>query len=65
MHNSNVADALILCANETFNYAAITETIPVVKFKNRKVNKTLLSVKKYISKIPYTCIHYNIKHYKF
>lgn len=34
LHNSNVADALILCANETHNFSKLIESIPcVLKFK--------------------------------
>lgn len=29
IHNSNVADALILCANETYNFSDITENLPL------------------------------------
>ncbi|KAF5282505.1 hypothetical protein FQR65_LT14275 [Abscondita terminalis] len=35
LHNNNVADALILCANETYNFTSITERIPSAsKFKS-------------------------------
>lgn len=37
IHNSNVADALILCANETYNFCDITDDLP------RKNDKTKVS----------------------
>lgn len=40
VHNSNVADALILCASETYNFTSITETIPPV-VKNKRENKAV------------------------
>lgn len=37
IHNSNVADALILCANETYNFSEITENLPVKREKTKQV----------------------------
>ncbi|KAI4457150.1 limkain b lkap [Holotrichia oblita] len=34
VHNSNVADALVLCANESLPYSSITENLPVLKTKD-------------------------------
>lgn len=36
IHNSNVADALILCANETYNFSDITENLPVKSERKEK-----------------------------
>lgn len=35
VHNNNVADALILCANETYSYSSITDNLPPLKYKVR------------------------------
>lgn len=42
IHNSNVTDALILCANETYNFCDITENLPVKSEKKDKAKVSLL-----------------------
>ncbi|KAK4874882.1 hypothetical protein RN001_014242 [Aquatica leii] len=45
LHNNNVADALILCANETYNFTSITERVPSAsKFKSISNQQTDLLV---------------------
>lgn len=41
IHNSNVADALVLCANESYNFCDITEDLPVKDEKKKVSTKQL------------------------
>ncbi|KRT80032.1 RNA binding protein, partial [Oryctes borbonicus] len=43
VHNANVADALILCANESFLYSNITGNLPVLKAKVPSQYEILIS----------------------
>lgn len=42
VHNNNVADALMLCANETYNFSVITENLPCVTPKVKILNNAAI-----------------------
>ncbi|KAK9739275.1 NYN domain [Popillia japonica] len=43
VHNTNVADALVLCANESLPYSSITENLPVLKAKSSSQYEVMIS----------------------
>lgn len=45
VHNTNVADALVLCANEHYSYGNITEGLPKEKTKVTRNPQYTLSLK--------------------